>query len=173
MAVRGVKNMTNKKHVCVVCGSPATIFVSFVKNGGISKLCYCEKHAKEAGVINGHYYDFLPDNNCAAFEQITRCNVCPKCNMSQTAFLADKKFGCPNCYNVFYDFSSKLIQRIYEEPFHIGKVPKHFFKKHVVKERLNYFNKKMEALLARENYEQAAVLRDKIKFLKNKVRCIN
>ena len=66
------------------------------------------------------------------------------------------KFGCPRCYNNFYEYIFEIVSKCQDDTKHIGKIPKN---------NIKYLEKNLENMIKEENYEEAIILRDKIKQL--------
>lgn len=101
--------------------------------------------------------------------------VCGECGTTLDSFRVSHTVGCSHCYEVFEDLimeellrsnkiSSGITQRKKTIPLHVGRSPGE------VQEispslRLIALNEALEETLKREDYEQAAWLRDQIKAL--------
>ncbi len=57
---------------------------------------------------------------------------------------------------------ANLLERIYEEPVHLGKCPEKFNSSDFLDKRLHYFQEKMQRALTAEDYETAARIRDEL-----------
>jgi protein arginine kinase activator len=69
------------------------------------------------------------------------------------------RLGCPNDYGVFARGLLPLVQRAHGATRHVGKVAR---RRPAVSERLRLRSRLREAI-AREHYEQAALLRDQLR----------
>ncbi|MFQ5729249.1 MAG: hypothetical protein ACE5GN_02680 [Waddliaceae bacterium] len=101
--------------------------------------------------------------------------VCGECKTTLDDVRVGHTVGCNNCYNVFGDFlldemltSNKISPSITKKrksiPLHIGRGPGET-QEISPSLRLMALNEALEETLKREDYEQAALLRDHIKAL--------
>lgn len=87
--------------------------------------------------------------------------ICPTCGQTEGQWKESNKMGCRDCYQCFALPASEK---------HIGKIPKQSEQTLYV---LNLINKKegeLQKLIAAEAYEEAAILRDEIKQLKEEMK---
>lgn len=100
---------------------------------------------------------------------------CGNCNMSWEAVKTGNPLGCSDCYEVFGDLilaelatsnkiSSKISTTKKTIPIHIGRSPGENIEISPSL-RLLALNEALKEMLSREDYEQAAWLRDQIKAL--------
>lgn len=91
--------------------------------------------------------------------------ACPVCGMTMSK-LADKgRFGCNECYKAFGDAALRTIKRIHGRKRHIGKMPKRMGGTMSLKRKLSDLRTKLEEHVIKEEYEDAAKLRDEIRAL--------
>jgi len=162
--------MSKPSFKCLVCDKPAVVFVTFVTNDTVQKACYCLHHAKEKGILNTASFAFLDEELNAQKEAIVAPNMCPHCRYTQSAFIQNKKMGCGHCYDTFSSMVWSLLERIYEEPVHLGKYPKKFSSGDFLDKRMHYLQSKMQRALTTEDYETAAKMRDEIAKLSKKTK---
>jgi len=90
---------------------------------------------------------------------------CKRCGMSYGNYRKLGRVGCSECYNSFLEKITTLIVNIQGSSVHSGKTPKNHLNyvnnKKVIKEFKNELNKE----ILKENFEEAAKIRDKIIFL--------
>lgn len=95
---------------------------------------------------------------------------CPTCHMTYEQLMREGKFGCADCYEIFKDVMDKGIRQIQGAEKHTGKCPAEYKKKEVTEElKLTQIDKlsiELQAAIQREEYEEAARLRDEIKALR-------
>ena len=86
---------------------------------------------------------------------------CPKCGFNQESFKEFGRLGCPTCYDVFASDLEAVFRKAHRGVEHRGKRPvKHA--KSVSQEEIEALKRELEERVASEDYEQAAVLRDRI-----------
>ena len=96
--------------------------------------------------------------------------VCNKCNTTYEEFLQKGKFGCANCYRSFNSYLGKTLKGIQGAEVHTGKRPKGYVTStdRILKglsesEKLSI---KLQEAIEKEEFEEAARLRDLIKEIK-------
>ncbi|MBQ1966102.1 MAG: UvrB/UvrC motif-containing protein [Clostridia bacterium] len=93
-------------------------------------------------------------------------STCPTCGISLKEVSHSGMMGCADCYDTFRDYLRKLLPRISGNKVHTGKVP-HASESEQVDDVASLKAKLAEAIKT-ENFEQATVLRDKIRELEAK-----
>ena len=91
--------------------------------------------------------------------------VCPACGMSFREFTHSGKIGCSACYQAFGGLLEPVLRRVQGGFVHAGKVPRRIGGKLHMQRRLTDLKKQLETLVCREEYEQAAKVRDAIRQL--------
>lgn len=87
--------------------------------------------------------------------------------MTYSQFKASGQLGCAECYQSFSSYLRPMFKRIQGDLEHIGKVPKRSGIKLVEKKKYVNLKKELQKAILEEEYERAAVLRDKIKDIEN------
>lgn len=88
---------------------------------------------------------------------------CDNCNLSYEEFKQSGKFGCTHCYENFSSKLDPLFKGIQGDNLHKGKIPCKKIKE-VSKEReIQELEEELKLAVELEEYEKAAVIRDKIK----------
>ena len=100
---------------------------------------------------------------------------CSECGMTLKEFRDTGKFGCPNCYKTFEPFFSKNIKIIQATDRHCGKYPKNYkdIAEKAGKEKaegkaeelsnVEMLSIRLQQAVEREDFEEAAKIRDEIK----------
>ena len=153
----------------------ANVYFKQTINGKKVEMYLCEQCAEEKG-----HTSFMPQFNLGDFfwgltglgssgylktagqPPVERCDVC---GMSFEDFRETGKFGCGNCYRTFRNRLVPILRRVHGNVEHKGKIPGQPAD-NTLREIQNLKNKLEEAIL-NEEYEKAAVLRDKIRELEN------
>ena len=92
--------------------------------------------------------------------------VCPFCNLSYSEFKQTGKFGCSQCYEVFKSNLVSLLKKgIHGHNKHIGKEFLKGATRELLRKEIERLRMELEKLVAREAFEEAAILRDEIKRL--------
>lgn len=115
--------------------------------------------------------------------------VCPTCKTSYEEFVQNSRFGCPDCYGVFDLLIGDKMKQLQGSDTHKGKKPGYHREDTNrekaagiqtedctdagtagqapdAKEQIRILDARLKEALAREEYETAAVCRDKIRELK-------
>lgn len=164
--------------LCQVCNkNNATVHYTKIINGEIEELHMCDECA-----MNNNEFEFdttfsfhkLLTGLIDSFQgETTRKEAgefaCPFCGLSYAQFRQTGKFGCPQCYDTFKSNLIPLFKGIHGHNKHMGKVPKRTNKTLAKKREIHRLRTEMDRLVSREAFEEAAVLRDKIKELENEL----
>jgi len=94
---------------------------------------------------------------------------CSQCQMTRTEFKKRARLGCPGCYNAFMGELGALMQAMHHSRQHVGKIPARQGVEARIASKIAVLQKDIEAAIAKEEYEMAANLRDKIRELKEGV----
>ena len=99
--------------------------------------------------------------------------VCPGCGATWQRIGHEERVGCARCYPTFRGSLARLLEQIQRAPHHEGKSPRAAGKRRLRLEhlrqrrdhQLQMLQGRLAGAVAAERYEEAAVLRDKIKLL--------
>lgn len=174
--------------LCDECGkNKATVHLTEIVNDLITKLNLCESCAKQKGAEAEQHFgiaDLL--SALSDVEQPTAPaapgavagpskNKCARCGLTYEDFKKIGRLGCGECYKAFRTSLVPLLKRIHGSNQHIGKSPspqamdelKTNNKRH---EELEQAKQDLQKAVRNEEFEEAAALRDKIKFLEKKAK---
>jgi protein arginine kinase activator len=90
---------------------------------------------------------------------------CPLCGLKFLEFRNTGRLGCPHDYDAFHEELVPLLENIHGETRHCGKTPRRQPQARQVQAELTKLRKQLQQAVTRENYEEAAKLRDRIKQL--------
>src|SRR5699024_7600533 len=86
------------------------------------------------------------------------------CELTFNEFRHIGKFGCSDCYSSFKSKLNPIFKRVHSGNIrHIGKIPKRDGQVLHKKKELESYRNELNKLIIDENFEKAAVIRDKIK----------
>lgn len=88
---------------------------------------------------------------------------CPECGLSFAQFSQVGRLGCSGCFEAFEDSLRPLLRRIHASSSHTGKIPVRTQRRVKYKRELNQLKEELQQKIQNEGFEEAAVLRDKIK----------
>ena len=159
---------------CECCKkAEATIHLTQVIDGEVKKLNLCQTCAQKNGIdLNSpiSITDVLlglgqpgagKPNDLSAFDL-----SCSRCQMTRSEFKKRARLGCPECYNAFMGELSALTQAMHHSRQHVGKIPARQGNEARITAQVAALQKDIETAIAKEEYERAASLRDKIRSLK-------
>ena len=160
--------------LCMICKqNEAKVHLTQVDGGKIKKVDLCEDCAKAKGVDDPTGFS-LADLllGLGASQEMAQATAggetrCPTCGFTQADFKKSGRLGCPECYQTFAEGLEGLLKTMHKGTQHTGKVP-HAAAPPVraLHERLQLLQRRLDHAVARENFEEAARLRDEIKGLK-------
>lgn len=155
--------------LCENCGkNTATTFVKRIVNGVATQKQLCSECAQQYGFASGGFANLLSSmfSDILSENKQLREKTCEKCGMSFRGIVNSGKVGCENCYTQFYNDLSPYLKRVHGSTKHIGKVPNNAPLAVVPTEsELEALRRTLHSLVAAEEFEQAAAVRDRIKEL--------
>ena len=158
--------------LCEKCGkNVATTHIKTVINGTVTEHNYCAACAAEHGysqMQGGSLADMLISMlGGASPDKITEKALrCPICGSDFSDIAKTGKAGCTECYKTFYSELLPYLKRLHGSVNHIGKTPEISAEKSDDKEEeITSLRKQLQELVSAEKYEDAALIRDKIKEL--------
>ncbi|WP_182201213.1 UvrB/UvrC motif-containing protein [Paraliobacillus salinarum] len=161
---------------------PATLHLTKIINGEKNEIHVCERCAKDKGYIDYDepaysihdllaglfHYEPTVSKSQSFNKQQQETLQCSKCGMTYREFTKIGKFGCASCYDAFEEYLNPIFRRVHSGNItHDGKIPNRqgtFLKK---KQLVQEYKGKLKDLIENEQFEEAAVMRDKIKELEN------
>lgn len=98
--------------------------------------------------------------------------TCKNCNTTYQQFIQQGTFGCSECYESFKEVLERSLKKIQGANKHIGKVPKGFqtSTQQIVSSlsEVDRLSIQLQQAVEKEEFEEAAKLRDEIRRLKKK-----
>ncbi len=158
--------------LCEKCGkNHATTHIRSVVNGVVHEKNLCGYCAAAEG------YNELHDNSltkmlASMFGDVLISNTqsknirCECCGASFSDIAESGKVGCPQCYKTFYNELLPYLKRVHGSIKHTGKIPNRAPLTVAPKQdTVEALRLRLTELVREEKYEEAAILRDKIKKL--------
>ena len=162
------------------CEKEATVHLTEIVNGNITKLHLCEEHAKQKGVETEQHFGIadllqgLAEYGTPPVEADTKRIKCPSCGMTYDDFKKIGRLGCGDCYTTFRESLAPLLKRIHGSNVHMGKTRGGEEPKETVKSSskskssktptdVETMKEKLRKAIYEESYEEAARLRDQIR----------
>ncbi|MCL1793103.1 MAG: UvrB/UvrC motif-containing protein [Oscillospiraceae bacterium] len=92
---------------------------------------------------------------------------CPMCGLSFSEIVQSGKAGCGKCYAAFRGEFEANIMRIHGKARHTGKIPKNMSSRLLAKRKIEELGEKLKKVVADQNFEEAAAIRDEINKIKS------
>lgn len=93
---------------------------------------------------------------------------CETCGSSLDVILKHAKFGCADCYRTFPEATREIIARVQSNQVkHIGAVPAKAEAHLKIKQQIDTLKSELDVLIEQQNFEEAVVVRDKIRALES------
>ena len=149
----------------------ATIHLTEIKNKQKEEMHLCEQCAQEKGITPKQHFPIseLLQTLSAAENAQKKHKIpsikCPNCGITLAQFRSSGRFGCSHDYVAFREHIGQMIEGVHDSTQHVGKIPPRAGE-HVLKVReRKELHEKLKAAVEREDYEDAAKVRDKLKEL--------
>jgi protein arginine kinase activator len=171
--------------LCQYCGkNEATTHIKKIINGEKTEMHLCPECARALGYDDmftgldlnlddffGGFFSGAPMSRLSS--RVVRCE---KCGSTFEDIARTGTVGCSECYKTFYDKLEPSIRRIHGNAVHRGKIPSgtgdpsQFSQERTEKRnegKIRSLKEELSRLVAEENFEKAAQIRDEIKKLQN------
>ena len=150
---------------CQKCPNPATLHITEILGGGkFEELHLCEPCA------NKHLYEPGPkfpgktipsEGDEGSLPQVE----CPSCGIKFVEFRNTGRLGCAHDYEIFKEELVPLLENIHGDTRHCGKVPRRGPPSKEAISELTQLRNLLKTAVTKEDYEEAAKIRDKIRHL--------
>ena len=157
-----INGAKKEQHLCEEC---ATGYTSF----------QMEKPLMNSDLTLGDLLSTLLESYTGADKikagDITPRVTCDQCNTTYEEFIQKGRFGCAGCYRSFHEQLGKTLKGIQGADIHAGKRPKGFVTE-AANNKMKDFSEaeklaiKLQEAIEKEEFEEAARLRDLIRQLK-------
>lgn len=156
----------------------AVIHITKIMNGEKQEVHLCDQCSTLNGVYNSSF-DFqsfisnlldiegYPAN--AGYSENTSYR-CSQCGMDFETFKHHGKFGCEKCYETFGSLIHSMIKRMHGKDQHKGKIVKYGGEDIKLRRELADLDASLANAIEKEEYEQAAIFRDKIILIKEQMK---
>ncbi len=169
--------------LCNICNkNQATVHLTEIVDDKMSELHLCDDCARKksmqmeqqfglsdllAGLVDYGKQLSTVDKEAAAVAH------CSACGLTYEDFRKIGRLGCGECYTAFAKYLGPLLKRIHGANVHVGKSPKGFSeavapktpkaKATAMATDVNELKASLQRAIEREDFEEAATLRDAIK----------
>ena len=151
---------------CSLCEEAATVHLSQVVQGKVTKVHLCEACAQKGGATDPAVFQ-LADALTAPMAAPTL--VCPQCGFSDIDFRKRGRLGCPSCWETFGEALGGLLAKVQHDAAHVGRAPAGATPTGQLRHRLTAARREMATAIKGEDYEVAARLRDEIAHLEQQL----
>lgn len=105
-----------------------------------------------------------------SFKYVDRKNItslspnqsCPNCGHTYREFIETGKLGCSQCYECFREELTPLLTKLHGHSRHVGIVPSAYQERYSRLKKIKEIKDELQQAIRKEEYERAALLRDKI-----------
>jgi len=162
----------------------ATIHFTQILNNKVTKSHLCQECAKEKGIVfpsldeaffEGPHFALasllagLSDIGTPyALEKPKVVRKCPNCKATYDDFRNSGRLGCSECYKTFKNELLPLLRKLHGSVRHTGMVPLQKVGVGEKAKKIVELQRELQTAIEKEEYERAAVIRDKIKELEKK-----
>jgi protein arginine kinase activator len=154
---------------CQKCHNPATLHITEVLGEGqFEELHLCDQCAnkylyepQQKGSKGAGSEGIAESEETAALNQ----RECPQCGIKFVEFRNTGRLGCPHDYQEFREELTPLLENIHGETRHVGKTPRRLPQNKQTQTELIQLRNRLKQAINKEDYEDAARLRDQIKTL--------
>ena len=160
--------------LCDHCGvNPATASVKQSINGQTKVMHLCRDCAEQLQLSSFFSHPFFNTSDLFSgfFQQPdskSRAGTrrCPKCGATLHEIMSTGHLGCSGCVDAFGDELLPTIRKIHGNAVHTGKVPQTASVEIKTKRQIELLEAELKKVVAEQNFEKAAELRDEINRLK-------
>jgi len=164
--------------LCDICkNNPATVHLTEIIDEQMNELHLCEDCARHKSAAMEQQFglsDLLA--GMADFEKPNKNeeNVavkCPNCNLTYADFKKIGRLGCGECYVAFRKYLAPLLKRIHGSNQHVGKTllkEKNISRPGKKQADLEELKARLQKAIQKEDFEEAARLRDQIRAIEAK-----
>jgi protein arginine kinase activator len=157
--------------LCDLCNkNQATVHLTEIIDDQISELHLCEECARKKSMQMEQQFGLA--DLLAGLAELAKPEEgeeaagvkCPNCGLSYQDFKKAGRLGCSECYPAFKKYLMPLLKKIHGSTQHLGKSPYKAAarpKKRLV--NLTELRMQLQRAIEKEEFEEAARLRDKIR----------
>ena len=151
--------------LCQKCKkNEATAHYTQIINGKRQELHLCADCARENldvfGELPGLFGSFFGE---PARKSAGNVRACPKCGRTLKEIADTGMLGCAECYTAFAQELAPYLTRLHGRAAHVGRVPASVGGEMKLRAELNESRAALKKAIEAQEFEQAALLRDRIK----------
>jgi protein arginine kinase activator len=161
--------------ICQECQQgEANVYITKIVNGKKTEHHLCEKCAREKEELDFSFepkftlhnlFGSLLNDNARGSRELPRGAKaqCPACALTFAQFSQIGRLGCSECFSAFGEKLQPLLRRIHGSSRNTGKVPRRSQSTIRFKRELENLREQLQQHIQREEFEEAARLRDRIR----------
>ena len=173
---------------CDICGKKkATVHLTEIVDEQMSEMHLCEECARQKSSQMEQQFglaDLLaglsdPSKTSTAKESDKTALKCSRCALPYEDFRKFGRLGCGDCYTSFKEHLTGLLRKIHGSNKYLGKTPASYQEKSSVplteaavallpSENLSDLKQQLQSAITAEDFEKAALIRDKIRNMEEK-----
>lgn len=155
---------------CQKCHNQATLHITEILNDDqFEELHLCEqcanKYLYESQQKGGPGKGGPAESVREAEENLFGQHECPSCGLKFVEFRNSGRLGCPHDYQEFREELLPLLENIHGEARHCGKTPRRMPPNKEAQSELIQLRGRLKLAVQKEDYEEAARIRDQIRQL--------
>jgi protein arginine kinase activator len=162
---------------CEICGlKDAVIHIRQIQKDLVHELHICEECAQEKGLIREEESELPIANLLSGLlegKDMTGAGdvkeACPRCGMKASEFRKQGKLGCAECFSAFQKDVKAIVSQMAARPHHAGRLPRSFAEQPGAALENDALREALREAVEKEDYEEAARLRDKIREMDSSV----
>jgi len=161
---------------CQLCSKEATIHLTEVVDGNMMELHLCEQCAQMKGleltpqISLNELLSGLVDFTAQEDPSSPEVGTCATCGMKYKDFKKTGRLGCALCYDAFRQMLLPVVQKVQGANQHMGKRPGYMSGAKGLEAEVAELSVRLKTLVDTEEFEQAALVRDKIKLLQQQMK---
>lgn len=155
--------------ICDICGvRDAMMVVQQVSTSGQKEVHLCLQCAAQRGLTTSN--GKIEMSLAGLFDSIVKLRKnqqrqCPVCGTNEGDVEKTQRLGCPECYNIFAPKLKSILEKQGMTGHYTGSLPERLASfKSILVDRMQ-LKDKLEKAVAQEEYERAALYRDRLKAL--------
>ncbi len=170
---------------CDICGKKkATVHLTEIVDEQLTEMHLCEECARQKSTQMEQQFGLadllagLSDTSkTTAVKEGEKNNLkCSRCGLAYEDFRKFGRLGCGECYTSFKEHLTGLLRKIHGSNKYLGKTPSKYQKNQMAalpegaiaflpSEDLSDLKQQLQSAIAAEDFEKAALIRDKIRNL--------
>lgn len=156
-----------KAFPCSVCGATATVHLTQIVQGQVTKVHLCEACAEKGGAGDPAVFQLA---GALAQADAPPSLACPACGMNDADLRKRGRLGCPACWGALAPVLEPLLGKVQRGGQHLGRgLVGGVLSPEQARLRLEAARREMTEAVAAEDYETAARLRDLIRGLEGQL----